>query len=56
MMERKDLADQYIQAIEDVKGEFSINDVRRAFETGYQMAELMIKLKQFEATDDDHQD
>lgn len=56
MMGRKELADQYIQAIEDVKGDFTINDVRRAFETGYQMAELMTKLKQFEATEDDYQD
>lgn len=53
MMGIKELSEQYIQAIEDIKGEFSINDIKRAFETGYQMGELMTKLREFEGEDED---
>lgn len=52
-MNRKDLLEQYLEAIDAVEGEFSLADVKRAFETGFQMGELVTKLKQFEDTDSD---
>jgi hypothetical protein len=53
MMGKKELLEQYLEAIGSVEGEFTISDVKRAFETGFSMGQLIEKLKQFEETEDD---
>lgn len=43
-----DIIDQYIEQIAKIKGDYSIEDVRRAFETGFQAGQIMAILDELE--------
>lgn len=43
-----DIIDQYIEQIAKVKGDYSIEDIRRAFETGFQAGQIVAILDELE--------
>jgi len=44
----EELVEQYASDIAAIGGNFTINDIKRAYATGYQIGELMTMLRPFE--------
>ncbi|CAB4166537.1 hypothetical protein UFOVP851_34 [uncultured Caudovirales phage] len=49
----EELVEQYASDIAAIGGNFTINDIKRAYSTGYQIGELMAMLRPFEGIKSD---